>query len=74
MIYFYELSLKKIREKKQEYISALAEGKPQSFEAYKFLCGKIHGFEEAEEELRQLFNTLQNNKVERNTRENAQLY
>ncbi len=74
MIYFYELSLQKIRDKKQEYINALAEGKPQSFEAYKFLCGKIQGLNEATEELKELFNMLQNNNVERSKKDNAQLY
>lgn len=73
-IYFYELSLKKVRERKAEYINALSEGQAQSFEGYRFLCGKVQAINEVEEVLRDLFDLIQNNRKGKNTKENAQLY
>lgn len=71
---FYEHALNQLRLRKREYITQLANGFPQTFDHYKFLCGKINGLLEAEEMLIDLFDRMQNTKNLQDEKKSAELY
>lgn len=71
---FYEKSLKRLREKRNEYVSALSEGQAHSYDSYRFLCGKIQAFSEMEGILKDLLDSLQNKHSPCSEKKNVELY
>lgn len=51
-----EKILRLIDEKKDIYSKNIINSSPNSFEEYKFICGKVYGLEEAEKIIKESFN------------------
>lgn len=52
---FCENLLQKVRDRKAVYVNTVASGFPKTIEEYRLLCGKIHGIEECESLIKDLF-------------------
>lgn len=59
LLKFYELSLHRIREQKDQYINRLSNGSINNFEEYKDLSGKVYGLRQAEEIIKKIFDDVQ---------------
>jgi hypothetical protein len=59
LIKFYELSLQRIRDQKDQYLHRLSSGAIQNFEDYRDLSGKIFGLRQAEEIIKEVFDDIQ---------------
>jgi len=71
---FYERALKTLRERKNDYMSALADGQAHSYDGYRFLCGKIQALSEMEKILKDLFDSFQAPNRKPEVKDNVELY
>jgi len=61
IIKFYEVVLSRLRNEIKNYTSRVATGSLQTFDDYRWMCGKIKGLQEAEVIFCDAFDSIQEN-------------
>lgn len=55
---FYEVAIRRLQQRIQNVAENVASGSVIDFEQYRALCGRIQGLREAEEELKEIYQSM----------------
>jgi hypothetical protein len=66
---FFDKSLDQIRNLKLQYIERIAAGSAQSYDDYRFICGKIQGLDKAEEILIDIIKNIESSPKPNNNKD-----